>query len=763
MIITFDTIKKDIEAFADDINEVAIDRNQGKVLFARNGRDIEFKILQEEGVIKNIEFEGQEMPYVMFLEKEVANLYNLAERIAAKRSPVDAFIDGPATLDSFNSGQEDGQAIKLLRSECVDKNSFNSKVVFITADAGHGKTALLRQFQYVQARKYLSGEADFLFWHIDLQGRQLVRISEALMSDLGELRVTGLWMQSLIRLMQHGKLIVGIDGFDELAAEQGNNDAIGALALLVNQLENSGVLVAASRRTFFDTDDYLGRSKLIQGKENNFCVFNQINLENWRKTEAIDYLLCKDIEDPEATYSKILNLLGGLKEHPILTRPFLLAQFSNAITKHKLSPEEFVGGMKNPHDPNKGINSIIEAFVKREVSEKWKIKDTGKPYLNEQQHLRLLSSVAEEMWKAQNDRLELDIIETIVVILMDEWNIFDKDLRQQIFNMVKMHALLVVPNDGSNDYRAFEHPEFKDYFTSLSLEKIILYAYDTNNFASLSSFLSVAQISDSLALYTFTNSILENKDLKGLLKIFEELVSKEWKPTFLQANVGTLIPYLLRGYDLDENVEFKGKVIYSSLIFENKQFKNFTIAEGNFLSTSFGGSTFENVEFINCQFNEISFDSRTVFKNSKFVDCNYNGIKICENEDDPRLEYSPIMIYKYLREIGIKVIDSNAPVQDEEEIVPHKYSKIIYRLLRAMKRTTFISENNINTRLKSDKNVILNNIIPLMEAHSLIEKRQDKGEVWSLKSSYQEISIAEFESGKSRVHEFWDELRRKYS
>lgn len=86
---------------------------------------------------------------------------------------------------------------------------------------------------------------------MDLQGRQLLRLREALAGDLDDLRVVGLYMQSIIRLIRYGYIILAIDGFDELAAEQGSTDALGALAHLVSTLKDSGAIIAASRRTFF--------------------------------------------------------------------------------------------------------------------------------------------------------------------------------------------------------------------------------------------------------------------------------------------------------------------------------------------------------------------------------------------------------------------------------------------------------------------------------------------------------------------------------
>ena len=102
----------------------------------------------------------------------------------------------------------------------------------------------------------------------------------------------------------------------------------------------------------------------------------------------------------------------------MLSRPFLLAQIAKGILLFRTSPAEFIRGMENPAA---GVASIVGAFVTREVQQKWKSKDTGEPYLTESQHLQLLGNVAEEMWRAQKDRLEVDVIETIATMLLEEW------------------------------------------------------------------------------------------------------------------------------------------------------------------------------------------------------------------------------------------------------------------------------------------------------------------------------------------------------
>ena len=196
------------------------------------------------------------------------------------------------------------------------------------------------------------------------------------------------------------------------------------------------------------------------------------------------------------------------------------------------------------------------------------------------------------------------------------------------------------------------------------------------------------------------------------------------------------------------------------MIFENKKFTNFEIHNGTFLNASFRGSSFVNIQLTNCVLDEICIGSNTKFENVKFVDCEFSGLKIGDDEDTANIEFAPSRIQQMLKELGIDVMDTSMKLDFEENQEPHYHSKAIHRFLRSMRRTTFISKTNIETLLKSDKSFIINELIPLMERHDLIEYRRDKGEVWTLRTSYQEMSRAEFEEGDTKCHRFWRELEK---
>ena len=756
-------IYADLSAFADDPNEVIVDKD-GTAIIVRGGREISFTFRSDE--FGNIVVDQDKIitPYRNFIAHNIAGLGTFAERLISKRLPVPAFVDGMAKIESVPRDNITGHALDLLNSECVNVSPFCSKVVFITADAGHGKTAVLREYQNKQAKKFLEGRSQFIFWHVDLQGRQLLRLHEALMGDLGELRISGIWMAGIIRLLLHRMLVLAIDGFDELAAEQGRTDALGALSTIVQQMQNKGVIVAASRRTFFDTEDYVRRTGLLKLRVSSDCEFDQIHLLNWTRAEDLQYLKEIQIADnkfvnPGQIYDEILGELQGDTTHPMLSKPFLLTHLAKGLLLYNASPSDFIKGMKNPLE---GVAEVVTAFIKREVTEKWITSDTGEPYLSIEQHMQLLSTVAQEMWSGQTDRLGIEIIETITILLLEQWKIAE-DRKRQVMAMVKMHVMLTIPSDGDEMYRSFDHPEFRNYFVAYFLSNLIHQAVEGYNISEFSSFLSIAQLPDGVAKYA---SAMLNRDLlfiDNIGNLMNKLIAREWKPTYLQTNIGTLLPCMIDGYHGNNIIKITGNIVFSSLVFENTKLNNIIISGSSFLNVSFTGVTWENIEFINCEFTDITLDKRAVYKDIRMTSCAINGVKLRDGDEEILRAYSPERIIQVFSMVGIHKIDG----AEKTVVCPTSESVqriVTNRLLYIFRRTTVISDSIIRLKIPINLHrLVYENIIPLMEKKHLIEPKAWRGggkaqNLWVLKRTLDEISKADCGEGDPDTVGFWKQI-----
>lgn len=758
-------IKADISTFADDMDEVFIQGN-GELTYQRMGNVEIVKLVERENQSVGIVSDNVEYGYTDFLASKLADLKTFAKKIIQKDDAEegDMYVDPQASLVKIYC-QETGNALDILRSECEEEQWSGTRIAFVTADAGHGKSFLLKQYQRLQAKKYIDGVSNYLFWHIDLHGRELVRLNEAIMYELGDLRITGLYYNSIITLIRNGLIILGIDGFDELAAEKGGDVALGSLTNLVSELEGDGKLVAASRRTFFNTQDYIQRIAMLHQKIDSECEFDEIRLHNWSKEQCVSYIGLY-YPNPEDEYNKLISLLHSTVNHPLLERPFLFTKIVSFAYNDDLSPYEFVSnGGESDLD---SINKIIATFVKREVN-KWSTteKDTGKPYLDFDQHMRLLADVANEMWLEQKDSVTIDTIAFILTILFDDWKT-DASIRPKITKMAESHALLPKSNVGDR-YRKFDHDEFRNYFLAMSLEYILTKAVKQDNFMAVKNFLNVAQLPDAVSQY-LTLQLSKEKSMafvKGLLKMEEG----DWKATYIQPNIGTLLPYLLHQLEIPETLSIDQKITFSSLVFENKTINDVRFHDCSFINVSFNNTHLTNVVFDSCTFTEIKIreKSHNEFVNVVINDnCTINTVTIVQSEEESYSEYSPYNINGLLQKQGFSREQKDEPHVDNIQVVKNPdYRKLVKRFLNKYIKATYQYEKNIledpiYNSGKSD--MIIEDIIPLLLKHHIIEEAstsntlQTNRKAWRLKHlDVSDVYKAE-EDVSSPLHSFWVEV-----
>jgi hypothetical protein len=762
--MTKEEIKRDLMAFADDDSVVLFEPN-GDVLFYKDGNEQLCRFEENSEGNCMVDFKGDKIPYRTFISKHLAKLDLFARKILEKRKGIEEFVDSPATLKTVKN-EINGSALALLQSECDDFLQFGSKINFITADAGHGKSILLKHFQAMQAQRYISGESKYLFWHVDLQGRDLVRLGEAIMYDLGELRMPGLYYPSIINLIQKKLIILAIDGFDELAAEIGGAKAVSSLANFVNEMAGQGTLIAASRRTFFDTHDYLKRTSLLKNRVPFDINFNELKLCNWNRSEVINYFDNLAYDEPSKIYDAILSEVHELN-HPILTRPFLLAKLASAIGGDINLVAPFFSSKSSDKE---SVAFIVESFTRREV-DKWKGVDnkTGEPYLTFDQHIELLSTLAREMWDAKKDSVTIEEIELHTVMLLEDWKI-EEDLKQVIVRIVGSHAFLIPVNETKMDARKFDHEEFKYYFLGRALAGLINDAVTSKNYSHLKKFLYIEQLPDSVAMYCINYISKLEENVQHIIEVFKKIINEEWKPTYLQLNIGTLFPFIIDKINFTSPVCFDSKVNYTSLIFENKRLSNITFENGTFINISLRDTILDNVHFKNCEFNEIKIDStsRISFREVSIENSNVNSI-ILLNNGEPEVAYSPQRISELLTASGIKIIEDEKAVSVALSKEKSEFKKMLNKFIIKFNKMTIQYERNIINEkyLGNNTDIIINEVIPLCETFKVIESietkqsKQSNTKAWRLAIEFEELLKYDGVVGTHPLSSFWNEANKK--
>ena len=255
--------------------------------------------------------------------------------------------------------------------------------------------------------------------------------------------------------------------------------------------------------------------------------------------------------------------------------------------------------------------------------------------------------------------------------------------------------------------------------------------------------------------------------LNGLLN----LCQTEIKSTYAQPNIGTLAPFFLDQIRPASMTEIGTKVVFSSLVFENKHIENVTFRDCTFINISFNNTRLANVRFDDCDFTDIKFVNISHNNNFDNVviqeNCTVNKVTIYVAEDDYYSEYSPYNINSLLTEQGIKRKEDDCEETDGRVIVNPDFRKSVKRFLNKYNTASYQYEKNIKdepSRNLRKPQLILEEIIPMLIKHGILEevvnsKTQQAGtRAWRLMHyNVSDIYKAE-EDETSQLYAFWQEV-----
>jgi hypothetical protein len=243
-----------------------------------------------------------------------------------------------------------------------------------------------------------------------------------------------------------------------------------------------------------------------------------------------------------------------------------------------------------------------------------------------------------------------------------------------------------------------------------------------------------------------------------------ELVRKEWRPTYLQSNLGTLMPFLLDGVKFDDELTVDAALIYSSLILEGTTLGNVSFRHGTFVNASFARALWTNLAFVECEFSgEVTVDCDATHEAVVFRDCHVEGVRVVdESRDELAREYAPARIALRLDGLGITVEAGGQAVTLEE--VAHEEGEVrrlVQRLLRMYRRTTILSDDVLEMRFRGAAKRVRQEVIPLMERHGVVETKVWRGSghqsAWGLVRSLEETLRADGDPSHPFVR-FWADV-----
>ena len=672
---------------------------------------IEADLSQHEGQLWVTEA-GERRTAISWLIARVARLPLLADRVLSYVQEPTYFIAPSGSVLDQPDFQHDAAETKAKSAPSAilevlgRRPPGTTSVVYLTSDAGEGKTTVINHLARQQAQRYKDKQTDWLLLPITLGGRGFLRFDDAVIAALvNRLRFQLLYFEGFLELVKLGVVVPAFDGFEEMFVESSSGEALSALGTLVRSLESSGSALIAARKAYFEYQSFRSQARLFDGMGGASVAFARISLDRWSKGTFEEYVSKRGLKNPEALYDAVSARFGT--GHPLLTRAVLVKRLvdvaANADTLKALLDQ--LG--KAPEDY---FYQFVNAIVEREAVEKW-IDRSGEPHLpllSLEEHHELLAMIAHEMWLASTDVLKADVLDVVAELFAD-MKAKGPVLARQIRERLKHHSLLVNP-DGSKSLYSFDHEDFRHFYLGEALGRQLL----KGNASEVRRFLSVTNIPRSTAEAAVNYAIRQTRQLAEVTAFVADLGKTELPTSFAKENCGLLTILLL-----DKSP--RPGILLEQLVFppdmlRGRHLHAVTFRRCHFQPTSLAGARITNCVFDDCQFERIEIpadwhDAEAVIKGGRVASV------VREAEDDQLFE--PSQVAKALTAIGFA-----QAAEEQLELVrpPDDDVRLTERALRIFLRATQVNEHVFRQRLSGKANHFLDYVLPRLEdAGILIE------------------------------------------
>ena len=703
--------KRIITSFADKPTDLAFDK--GLLLTEIRGELIQAKVINKDGVLF-VQENDVEDSASNWIRNRIACLPQLADRII-DFIPNDKFFVNPCgrLLDGLEyDPEEKDQKISNTTDKLIEilsrKIPGTSSIVYLTSDAGEGKTTLINQLAHEQANNFKQKKSDWLLLPIPLGGRPFLRFDDIVIASIvNNLRFRFFYYDSFLELVRLGFIVPAFDGFEEMFMQTSTGEALAATSGLINKLNSSGSILIAARQAYFEYKSFGSQAKLFDNISSSVS-FARLKIERWDEEQFIEYTEKNGVKNAKEIYDLVSEKLND-PSHPILTRPVLVKQLIEVFMNIG-DVQELISKLESVNDY---FPAFVNAIVEREANHKW-IDSSGevfKPILTVEQHYELLSLLAEEMWVNSSESLKDSLLDLISEMFAEQ-NGFDIQTSRQIKERIKQHALIVLTDPNNPNYR-FDHEEFYEFFLGIAIGNNIL----NNKIHDAKSLLKKSplpfQTSDSIV----ARIKYQTSNYKDIILVLDSIVKGENQFSYIKENAGNIVIRILsnekmpniviKNYELPIN-SFK-TINLDGIIFEECHFQN----------TSLATTKIANCTFIKCQFDRIEINHQTIFDSVKLIDCDISTIYDSSKDKSFYERYS---IELYLKNKGIKVEKTTnepelvpVPVVDDDDL------ELTEKALRKFARQNLpINDNIFRLRLGNKANYFMKNILPVLLGHKIL-------------------------------------------
>lgn len=363
----------------------------------------------------------------------------------------------------------------------------------------------------------------------------------------------------------------------------------------------------------------------------------------------------------------------------------------------------------------------MDAIIEREIRSKWidRSGEPAKPLLNLDEHHKLLSMIAQEMWLINTESVKTEVLD-LITELFSEFYRKDSRIANQIKERIKQHALLI----SSERYKnfslnfSFDHDEFRQFFLGKSLAENMI----NRDLAEVRSILRISSIPQQTA--DTTASLLKQKgdDISHAIRMLQGLCIKEGSVSFIKENCGILTIRLLDGLNPDDTILVENMAFPPDAL-QSRKIRQVNFKKSYFRATNLHKSGLTDCNFTACVIERFTVDGEFSLSNVTVKDSTVASVLIGENEI-----FDPNGIHITLANKGFVFIDNeDKHITRHEPYEPDPDLILTEKMLRKFMRATQINENIFRLSLSNDKKYFFNNILPSLKDAGILLKVPFRG------------------------------------
>lgn len=715
--------KRVLTTFADTPADLNLEK--GRLFVQVREEVIEATLSQAGGTLSVTEAGSIAVPAFRWLIDRVAHVPQLTDRILSYLPATPHFVTPRGLLleqldvDPGDSQLPAPDATKCMLQILSRRPAGTSTVLYLTSDAGEGKTTVITEAARAQALAYKQKKTDWLLIPINLGGRPFMRFDDVVIGALvNRFRFPFFYYDAFIELVRLGVLVPAFDGFEEVFVEGGSGEALSALGNLVNTLRSSGSILVSARKAYFEYRDFAQTARLFDAIGTDSVAFARLALLRWNRDEFEHYGRLREVEDIEQIYDHVAARLGP--EHPLLTRAVLVRRLFDVVSSLSGSDALLarLGSASQDY-----FYEFINAIIEREAHEKW-IDRSGKvsqPLITISEHHELLSMIAFEMWLGGTELLRKDVLDVIADVFAEHRG-KTPVISRQVKERLAQHALLSTTDTAKSTF-AFDHEDFRRFFLGEAIGQALL-TTASDLYSALQKAALPGDTADSIAQFVKRDSRPDDEAIRYLL----ELSQRDHATSFARENCAAIVIRLLDGHTKSQTVAQAHHLIsltFSADALRGRRLSHVIFEDCYFQSTSLAGTSLIRCIFRRCRFETLEFHSTTGVQECTLDGCDIGSAVRPENE--MRI-FDPAAIDRYVVAEGF-TLAASMPTRDGllTEAEPDERTVLVQRALRLFLRNTHVNESAIRIRLGVKANEFVDDLLPLLLRVGILEEVQYHG------------------------------------